>query len=344
MQRDPVYRRIAAHLERLIRSGELGLDERIPPTAELAGRFGVTVDTMQHGLSILARRGILLRRRKTGTFVNPAVMSACVGIVIRHEVLADPDQKFYSALLASLLREIKARKWEAKTYLVTEVSSLVSELEQDISTGKLKALVNMGAPKEVTDMLQREGGDLPFIRVPADPDFHHFTITGVDYLLSCGYKHIDIMSCYPSPSHFKGSEEALRKHLGNEGMKRVTFNPCAQGAVAGREAIHELYSKRRRRPEALLVVNDGACRGVIFGLLELGVRIPQDVALLTHANKGLDIMSPVSLTMLEFEPEGFAKDIISRIDASLDLGELPPPLYRTARLVVGLSCGEGEGA
>lgn len=109
-ERESVYRRVASHFEGLIRSGEIGRDEKVPPTAELADKFGVTVDTMQKGLSLLARKGILVRKRKIGTFVNPSTRATCVGIVLCGEVFSSSN-RLYATLLGTLLKQFKKRAW-----------------------------------------------------------------------------------------------------------------------------------------------------------------------------------------------------------------------------------------
>ena len=78
----PRYLAVANHFESLILSGELNHGDRLPPTAEVARLFDVTVPTVQQGLAFLAEKGLLKRVRKMGTVVDASPCAKTVALLI----------------------------------------------------------------------------------------------------------------------------------------------------------------------------------------------------------------------------------------------------------------------
>jgi len=91
--------------------------------------------------------------------------------------------------------------------------------------------------------------------------------------------------------------------------------------------------------DSLLVLFDCACRGAQYALMQHGLRIPEDVALLTHSNRGAEIFSHIPLTRLEVDPEDFAREVILEITRKI-AGERYEPTKVKAELIPGFSCGE----
>jgi GntR family transcriptional regulator len=65
----PLYEQLATSLRSAIERGLLPAGSALPPEPELAGLFGVSRQTVNVALTRLARRGLLNRKRGTGTFV-----------------------------------------------------------------------------------------------------------------------------------------------------------------------------------------------------------------------------------------------------------------------------------
>jgi GntR family transcriptional regulator len=65
----PLYRDVAAALERALREGVWKPGDQIPTEAELERRFGASRGTLRVAISELVRKGLLLRQPGRGTFV-----------------------------------------------------------------------------------------------------------------------------------------------------------------------------------------------------------------------------------------------------------------------------------
>jgi GntR family transcriptional regulator len=65
----PAYRRVGGMLAARIRSGELGPGARVPSERELATEQGISRMTARAAVDLLARRGLVERRERSGVFV-----------------------------------------------------------------------------------------------------------------------------------------------------------------------------------------------------------------------------------------------------------------------------------
>ena len=57
-----------------------------------------------------------------------------------------------------------------------------------------------------------------------------------------------------------------------------------------------------RLPDVLLFTDDHLAQGGLLALMERGVRVPEDVKIVTHANRGLGPFWVKPLTRLEMDP------------------------------------------
>src|SRR5215213_9930062 len=66
---DPLYLQVERRIEDLLLQGRYKAGDRIPPEAELVAALGVSRVTVRAGLARLVERGLLERRRGSGTFL-----------------------------------------------------------------------------------------------------------------------------------------------------------------------------------------------------------------------------------------------------------------------------------
>lgn len=85
-----LHQRIRGEIEDLIRSGAWAPGRKVPSEAELMARFGCSRMTVNKAMSALAQSGLIVRRRRAGSFVaRPRVHSTVLDIPdIQAQILA----------------------------------------------------------------------------------------------------------------------------------------------------------------------------------------------------------------------------------------------------------------
>jgi DNA-binding GntR family transcriptional regulator len=89
----PLYFQVAQHLEKMIESGALPMGARLENEKELAGRFGLSVQTLRRAIQYLVDRGLLVRRRGVGTQVVQSKVTRQVELTSLHDELASAGRR-----------------------------------------------------------------------------------------------------------------------------------------------------------------------------------------------------------------------------------------------------------
>lgn len=101
----PLHRRIYADIESRILAGDWRPGRRVPSEAELGAQYACARMTVNRALSELARRGLVVRRRRAGTFVaEPGLQSAVLAIPDLQAEIEGRGQVYRYQLLKRLVR------------------------------------------------------------------------------------------------------------------------------------------------------------------------------------------------------------------------------------------------
>src|SRR5215212_12171472 len=121
----PAYRRVGDEFAGRIRSGELAPGERMPSERELAVEHGISRMTARAAVDLLARRGLVERRERSGVFVaRPKIEQSL------DTVAGLSDQLDRSGVVPGA-RVLEARTVRAGELDDTEVASRLGIAEED---------------------------------------------------------------------------------------------------------------------------------------------------------------------------------------------------------------------
>lgn len=342
----PLYEQILLYFEQQIFSGVLAPGTRIEPTTELAKKFGVNPETVQIALKKLMERGLLDRRRGVGTFVRKGIPGRKVAIVFGEENFTILDRTFYNRLMQRLMKRLTEQGWDFRHFIATEAperDATFHELETQIADGEIRAVIEFCSNDLIRGWLSNQC-PVPYSLCALRADLPDMAARSLRYLYRMGRTRPVLLlgsekECTSKEIH-KAAEQAA-KDAGQDPQKLV-FRKADSTQRGGYQETCKLLQEGAAF-DSLIVFFDSACRGVLYALLEKGIRIPQDVALITHANKGIEIFSHLPLTRMEVDPDTFATELIREITMKM-AGEPYTPLPVRAKLIPGRSCGEDESA
>ena len=339
-----------AEFEERIAQGRLLPGERIPPTLELAESFGVGRNAVQQALSILAERGLVERRSRKGTFISPRLRTENVALLFTENIVANPNMHFLRQIYQELLVECRRKGWNGVLYCPTvpgELKTLLARLERDIQAGAIKGVIE-GLGNEDSKRWLRESCAAPCIINEMDtfqyPEIREsIPYRGITYLLRQGYSRIGVIGTHYHPRLHNFAVSAIRQAFHERSLH--FDGPIIQGACDAEElgmlALEQVLA-HQPRPAALLVLNDIGCKGVIFSLMQQGIRIPEDMAIFAATNHGMPVLCPVPLTRLEIDAGDLADDLLLQFQHRLN-GTTYQPARIRPNLIVGRSCGESQG-
>lgn len=338
---DAIYQQIANYLEKEIVEGKVMPGDKIPATRKLATRFNVNPNTIQQSLKLMMKRGLIDRKPGRGTYVRHGVNNKTAGIIFGKQIYTNPEVRSFSAILDSIVKLFEANDWNCRLFSTSGgnvYDKAFHDLKAAVSSGEVKCVIELCSNDLIKEWAMNEC-PVPYAKTAMPTDYIDFTITGLNYLKAHGCTRIAYLA-HLFKGHEKAYDQAFKSLEENNGLSRdmVRMAYCDPRLKEGYNAIMELF-KGKCRPDGILVGNDAVFQGALYALLKLGLEIPDDVKLVTHANKGVDLFCHVPLTRLEFNLDDYAKMIYDKIMCKVT-GKKYTYEDARAKLVPGKSCGE----
>lgn len=333
---------MADGLRSAIQSGVWKPGERLPSSRELKEALGVSVRAPMEALQILAGEGLITLREKCGA----VVASACSPLVKGRVLLIVPGGAQVRSV--SVLMENVRRKLNAAGYLVVTTSVLrekdfvdddsdpydLRQLEYDLKMSYSLVLL-FGAPPW-TDGIVRllTGAKYPFLIAGGPAADAPNCVGGISFdtraaveafAQHCRMAHIRrVTLVHKWRSDGKEVVAALRA-IG----AKVDFMTVPQQMGLGRsESLWKVsfaaFERRFARngakwlPDLLCFTDDHCFQGAAMSLMARGIRVPQDVRIVTLTNNGMRPPFYCSIACLENDLEAQAETISRAMREFLD--------------------------
>jgi DNA-binding LacI/PurR family transcriptional regulator len=321
----------ASGLRYAIHSGSLHSGDALPTLTEMAAQTGVSAIVVRHAVKSLANEGLLHVRHGCGITVN-----GLGGQGWRASVLGlhwSTPTMYYQSVLSSVVTErLNAANvlFEATYIGWKEESKGFPKVQAQLAHAFSLAVVR-GSTGGIEKLLSHRG--IPFIHfTSSDPSPRavraiHVHQTAVfsevrDHCLPCGVRKV-LLVCLRGES---AQDSELRNLLTDAGMRCRVLNvqdaiglenpECVErGAFS---AIDIWLQRERQLPDLIWFGDDFVARGALTALTARGVRIPEDVQMITWANKGFVPVSTKPLTRVEMEPVRYGEAIAACVLEQLE--------------------------
>jgi len=339
-QADPPDVQLERFLRAEIVSGSIAPGTRLPPTRELAQRWRVNNNTISRALAPLAAEGLVVRSRKRGTFVRAATDKALVGVIVGVD-LTEESAHFYRAMLNAFRAELEDRdslcrgfdglfpKGKTNEALNPQAHRhLMDDLRHHRFTGFIEFTIGdediPGWPRPSTT--PRVCFDSSRADTDANFDVAGFIRESIAFLARRGRRRICFLRAVgdtPPPYGFRTRQQQLDcamdavRELGlpplrfadAEVIQDVQGPMYEQRVFAKAEATIRDWARlpAAERPDALLVSDDIAMRAVALALIKAGVRVPDDVVVVSQASEGIALHYGLPVVRYEFSPRAMAR-------------------------------------
>jgi GntR family transcriptional regulator of arabinose operon len=378
----PRYRQIAERIRRDVGSGQYAPGERLPSEGELARAFGVSRGTLRQALGALGRDGLVQTVPGHGTFVRAGQPGAVgiapgtadggaaaddargrvVGVVIpsvartRIPDLIDGAEAElraagYTLLLASSGDDQHEEARQIRRLVESGVDGLlVYPIDGAPNLALLRELLDGGRPLVLID---RYLLDLPSDAVVADNMGGAYA--AVRWLVEAGRERIGLASTRNLGTSSIAERQAgywwaLRQHgrsldprLCCTELERLFTWPVPDtGEAEQNRRLLQRYLTADGRPDAVFAVNDTVAFQVLEAAGQLGLRVPDDLAVVGFDNLASPDYAGVPLTTVD-QP----RYQIGATAARIVLSRIAGPEARAERVVLGTrlivrhSCGGG---
>lgn len=355
------HREIYQQIHRAIVSGEYAVGQRIPTEAELGAAYRVSRPTISRALRDLEQQGYLLRRRGAGTFVREfqRTSGGLFGLTVPHteggilgpicaEIVQRADAGGHSVLYGGTLpRHGPVSAAQADAFCERFISRgvigvfflpLILRREQmDMNLRIADRLSDAGIAivlldHDIVDYPQRSRYDL----VGVDNRRNGTVVT--EHLLAGGCRRIHFvtidLTVSTSTARIAGYQDALRNHGIEPDPSWVhRWNTAEDG-----EFVRRLV--RDARAEAFVCVNDDVARTLLLHLATLGVRVPEDVRIVSFDDLPFAAALPVPLTTLHQPTRDIGAAAVETMLSRIAAPDRPPrDVWLACDLRIRNSCG-----
>ncbi len=329
------YSSVLSSLRKDIVRGVYQPGHRLPTRSEICDEFGLGIATVQRALNTLEEDGFVQTgARKSGTFVVDNPPHLCNYAIVIPK--SGQWSKFYSALNKALqaVRNDTNRRFH-EYHISGQVAShlQVEQLCHDVQHLRLAGLLFAGSPSGLKGTPVLDHPNIP--RVVMHPyleqgmpavflDMKSFFDKAIKYLRDKGCKRIGHL-CIDFPWRRQEEFEQAIRDYGLETRpywtQTIQVGPTLRGAAGIVHMMMQLEGDRR--PDALVVYDDNLLEHAVAGLLAAGVRVPDELEVVSHCNFPAPSGEVLPITRIGFDHRVLLNECL-QILAMQRSGETPP--------------------
>ncbi len=302
-----------------------GSGERVETVRAVANRFGVSINTAGAAMAILAREGLIDARPGRGTRVREHRDSRHVGVMLDMDLFGSNVSYFWRRVTRQVICGLREHGYRTRLYAGNlnpghYVENASAELLDDLDERRLSGMVFVwgGDAPEVTQRLHAQ--QIPYLLSVAQiaMDYDHAIRGAVRQLLHAERRKLAYVGWAPGAERSRDfdqffaifADELSRHGLApNERWIRSDLHPNLPGA--GWSEVREIWTAARgEKPDGLLIADDVLLPSAVTAIQELGIRVPDQLMVVTHANKGDEYRAPFPVWRMDADPDAYAQAVI----------------------------------
>lgn len=326
IERSMLPQRVADFVRRELLAGMRPGDKLMPETM-LAKRFGVSRGTVREAIATFVHEGLIERRAGGGTvMVTQPERHPRVGLWF----LLEPTASYALHVLNDLLLNLEEQGLAVKTYMATGLPIRSAsnpahlDLMNDLRQHRLHAVGIVNGLMHAETLARIRTARVPMVGCPSDMSLDendHLAaqvVSPSSVLVREGTRHLLAQGCrriawlaWSRSSWTPRLIEVFRQTLAEgdavfrKEWLRMNEDPRMPGA--GYEEFRDVWRAAREKPDGLLVSDDMLLPDVALALRELGIRVPEQLRVAAHANKGMVTCPAFPAARLEMDPREHAR-------------------------------------
>ena len=311
----PLSDQLVSRLKDAIVRGVYSPGEVLPGIVELAAAAGVSEKVSRKALRRLADEGWVSTRRHVGS-----VVLARTGNVVRWRVLFFSHNPFFCYYTDRMVSELRTRllheEGGVSTIAIRRCCGANSYLQlEEVLKERWDLILEDNKDKTSRKMIEDSGW--PFVVIGCDARVAPSTavncvgcmtlsmgLAAQDFVLACARRNVHSvvqLQCYHG-----AFDVAERLRIMGVAVKTIHTSIDLDPEGVARESyviVDGWFRKGRPRlPDVILFTDDYLAQGGLLALRTHGVRIPEDVSVVSFVNKGHLPIWDQSLTRLEMDP------------------------------------------
>lgn len=303
--------------------------EALATVQSLSERFGVSVATIRNALLILSKDGIVESIHGSGTYVRDVSHLKHIALLTQMDAANFHKMYFFWRMIQHANDLLERKGIPVRCY--TGYGQIGKRPPEKVSLDFLHALQSnsfMGVvaigvcdhthlvpllKKHQVPCVGLSGSDF-FVGV----NFDKFIRSGLEELATQGRKRVAVFANQLSSQDFPRYIQQQALALGLEIRPEWIQTDLVAGRNDGWTAFKALWSGFGAKPDGMLCLDDVLFNDMFMALVELGVQVPAQLAIVCHSNHGSGLHYPIPITQFEFSPEEQAEMVVDALLRILD--------------------------
>ena len=353
----PIATQLEEQLTWLIATRTLGPGDRLPSIRELGAALGIHHHTVRRVYRDMEARDLVSTQHGAGTTVKGVsnllqARPRYAGAMPAQGVLIAGYNAFYLPLLRGI--ELASVETHILTILaVAEDSQVKANLQMhQLLTAGVRGLIVASVGQFVHDGLETPGSETPIPVVYCDWseevedaivfDAHGAGCALAAHLAEHGHRRVAFMSPLLEYPHIAALHRGFQEAAGNGLIEAVDLLPCDDFSMGAGAAAASAALRGVDPPTAIATAADELALGVLTAARQLGVRIPDDLALVSYGAIEATALVDPPLTTVALPAHEMGLLAARRLAARIGGEPAQGPTVLSGQLVVRASCGHHE--
>ena len=322
--KEPKYNQIARQIEKYLMEQNVASGTRLPSERTLADLFGIAPMTLGRSLNELVRRGVLTRKVGSGTCFIGADRARRIGILCHAPVHVSDwyvgdiileIHDFFQGSNIDLIVLVRRPEQYTDTIREYQLDGIIALVVQEKSIPAIISLRDSGFPIVSVGLAYPELQNVGF-----GTDHRLSGYQATEYLISKGYEKIGIVTGISSTSGMLERERGYYEAMYNY---RLSWHPdwLIRLNEINEQSIFKIL-KSQDRPDALLLTAHAHVVPFYALIKKMGLRIPDDIALIAFDNPPYAEFLEPSLTVFAQPVRQFTYNAMQQLKNMLTYQEL----------------------
>ena len=309
--------------------------DRLDSINKLAKRHSISPLTLRITLVALSEEGLVDRRPGSGCYVTDPRQVKPVGILLGQNIFQGHTSLFYLLVTGYVRQYFEDRGWRVRLYIGHSTTNQGPqapdnvEFFEDVAANRLSGVAAVFANPELKWLNQLQQKDIPVVGIDyrergesygypycVTLDYDRLLPTATRYLLEQGRRRIAFLNWYQPNQNWLASSLPVLAEQGvqlRQDWVRGDLHPGQIGA--GWEMFREIWSATDEKPDGIVIADDLLFNEAKAAILELKIRVPEDLLIVSHANKDINLASPFPVTRMEYDPIAVAHELSEMLAA-----------------------------
>jgi DNA-binding LacI/PurR family transcriptional regulator len=297
----------------------------LPSILALREQFAASQHLIDRVIGDLRAEGLLETRPGSGTYVAPPAKTLTIGILSELNLFAR-ESGFFGLLAMALHQCARPEELRLRHYFFASAQDATNydHLEADARAGQLDGLICLGTGGSWVRHLNLpclDGYTPGWVYL----DYRALVRMAVDALAARGRRRIALLTYDATQSGmeapqtyaeitptFLAAVSATGADTRPEWLLTLTFDDHSL-MHHGYHALHALWQPAGERPDALVCVDDQATAGALLAAETLGLTVPDDLLIASHANSLDPRPDPSQVLRFEFDTLAMARELMARL-------------------------------